>query len=149
MRHLGLSKNMDYRNTRNMIVSLPSSFFGLVFTNYSSENPPTPVFQQDSDDDPQPTFWGNPYFQTNPAAEAKFGRPVIYPRAPQDVAATSCLTRLSKDPMANSPWVGQFAEAFLLEKRRWAFRACRFWLFGVFVQLLVQITHVPYVYHTF
>ena len=30
----------------------------------------------------------------------------------------------------------------------WAVRgACRFWLFGVFVQLLVQqITHVPYVY---
>ena len=57
-----------------------------------------------------------PIFRQIQLPKQKFGRPVIYPRAPQDLAATSCLTRLSKDPMANNPWVGQFAEAFLLEK---------------------------------
>ena len=62
MRHLGLSK-------KSGLPEYPEhdSFIAIKFL---SENPP-PVFQQDSDDDPQATFWGNPYFQTNPAAEAK------------------------------------------------------------------------------
>ena len=106
--------NLDYRNTRNMIVSLPSSFFGFyqLFFGKPSTSLSTGILMMTH----KQLFGVIPIFRQIQLPKQKFGRPVIYPRAPQDLAATSCLTRLSKDPMANNPWVGQFAEAFLLEK---------------------------------